>query len=189
MGSLSPHRIEADAGIAQLHLERGAAVPGIHRVREVGGVEGDLPDEAVDLVEGQGVARPRVGGQRAGAEADHGHAPGAAAPIQLGEELPDRAAEMIVRDRLGAPRGLEALPAVQRGAVAQLGVALLVPVAQDPEDAEEAPALADLIAVPGIHEARHHQHSGERGAQGQGVPPQEERHDERRPVYQELVQR
>ena len=185
---VAPHRLHADARVAQLEPHGHPAVARVGRVGEVGRVEGDVAHHPVDLVEGDAIARPRVRREGAGAEPDHRHVHAARAPVQLREELADGALSLVVGEGLGAPGGLEALASVQRGAVAQLGVALGVAVARDAQHPEEGAALADLVVVARVHEARDQEHRGEGHAEVERAAPQEPRDREGRPVDQELVE-
>ena len=183
-GPLLPHRLHTDAGVAHLHAHGDAAGGRIRQVGEVSAVEGDVANERIDLVEGDGVAGPRVRRQRTRAEADHGAAPRGAPPVQLREESPDGAFPRVVREGLAAPRGIAALAAVQGGAVTQLRVAL---VAGDLEHAEEAPRLADLIVSPRVDGAGHEEQAAQGHAHDPGAPPQGEDAGEWQSVHQDLV--
>ena len=96
---------------------------------------------------------------------------------------------MIVRERLRATRGIQALLAVERRAVAELRVAGEIVVTRDLQDTEKAPGLEDQVAVPRIHEFPHAEEEDEAQREGRRAPPQEEKCGDRHAVHQELAGR
>src|SRR5207237_4411664 len=95
----------------------------------------DVRDGGIDLEECPALALVRIGGQRAGAEADDADALQPGITVQPREQLADGPGAMVVTERLAAPRPVEELLAVDGIAVDEAAHPAHL---RDPMDAEEA---------------------------------------------------
>ena len=121
---------ELQAPVADHDLDGRARIP---QVREPARVRGDARDRRVELVEGEAVAGPAVGGERAAPEADGSDRVQARA--ELLEDLSDRAPARVVAERHVEPAGREALDPVDRRPVDE--DVLMAWALDDAEDAVE----------------------------------------------------
>ena len=138
------HFLEAQAGIAKLHLERGAIA--VAQVSEERWVLGDANDRGIDLENGPGLVGLRIGEHCASAEADQADVAGKIRLFVEGGDFADGPQAVIIGTGVAIALGGAELNAVNGRAVVEASEWFLG-VVDDTQNAEEISVPFDDAAL------------------------------------------